>query len=126
MGILDFDTTSVNNAKAANPKDRPAAKLWINLGKEKGGRFINLPVGIPADTMEPLPIKGQNEEWAKFQSSRNSLLRLIQEKGDSLLPGEEVVLNLEVRLRKVNDEIAIDSDDNEFSLDADDLFGDTL
>lgn len=130
MGILDFDTTAPKSAGASNnrrttaPQDRPAAKLWLNVGYEANGRFVNLPVGIPVDTMESLPIRGQNEEWAKFQSSRNELLKAIQEAGDKMEPGAEIEVKLTVKLRKVNEELAVSTKDNEFSTDLSKLFGD--
>ena len=122
MGILDFDTTK-NNAPASNRRyngpqsaqDRPAAKLWLNVGYDANGRFVNLPVGIPVDTMELLPIRGQNEEWAQFQSARNGLLKAIQEAGDNLEPGAEVEVKLVVKLRKVNEELEVSKEDNPFA-----------
>ena len=118
MGILDFtapsSTSSRNTRQAA--QDRPAAKLWLNVGYEANGRFVNLPVGIPVDTMEALPIRGQNEEWAQFQSARNDLLKRIQEAGDGLEPGAEVEVKLVVKLRKVNEELSVSAEDNPFAL----------
>lgn len=129
MGILDFDTTAPKSAGATTNRrttaaqDRPAAKLWLNVGYEANGRFVNLPVGIPVDTMELLPIRGQNEEWAQFQSARNGLLKAIQEAGDKLEPGAEVEVKLTVKLRKVNDELAVSAEDNAFAADLSGLFG---
>ena len=132
MGILDFDSAAKTNNTAASgtgrngrtqAQDRPAAKLWLNLGYDANGRFVNLPVGIPVDTMELLPIRGQNEEWAQFQSARNQLLKAIQEAGDNLEPGAEVEVNLTVKLRKVNEEIEVKAEDNEFATDLSKLFG---
>ena len=132
MGILDFDSAAKTNNTAASgtgrngrtqAQDRPAAKLWLNLGYDANGRFVNLPVGIPVDTMELLPIRGQNEEWAQFQSARNQLLKAIQEAGDNLEPGAEVEVKLTVKLRKVNEEIEVKAEDNEFATDLSKLFG---
>lgn len=129
MGILDFDTTAPKSAAAGTnrrttaPQDRPAAKLWLNVGYDANGRFVNLPVGIPVDTMESLPIRGQNEEWAQFQSARNGLLKAIQEAGDKLEPGAEVEVKLVVKLRKVNEELAVSAEDNAFATDLSGLFG---
>ena len=129
MGILDFDSATKTNTAAAGgnnrrtqAQDRPSAKLWLNVGYDANGRFVNLPVGIPVDTMELLPIRGQNEEWAQFQSARNQLLKAIQEAGDNLEPGAEVEVNLTVKLRKVNEEIEVKTEDNEFATDLSKLF----
>ena len=132
MGILDFDSAAKTNTAAASgtgnnrrtqAQDRPSAKLWLNVGYDANGRFVNLPVGIPVDTMELLPIRGQNEEWAQFQSARNQLLKAIQEAGDNLEPGAEVEVKLTVKLRKVNEEIAVNAEDNAFATDLTKLFG---
>ena len=132
MGILDFDSAAKTNTAAASgtgrngrtqAQDRPSAKLWLNVGYDANGRFVNLPVGIPVDTMELLPIRGQNEEWAQFQSARNQLLKAIQEAGDNLEPGAEVEVKLTVKLRKVNEEIEVKAENNEFATDLSKLFG---
>lgn len=118
MSILDFsknNDTATRTSSAA--QDRPAAKMWLNVGYVANGKFVNLPVGIPVDTMEALPIRGQNEDWAKLQSARNGLLKAIQDAGDALAPGAEVELKLVVRLRKVNSELVVLPEDNEFSTD---------
>lgn len=126
MGILDFTPTGNSSGIVAsnrrNQIDRPAAKLWLNVGYEANGRFVNLPVGIPVDTMEELPIRGQNEEWAAFQTARNQLLRAIQQAGDNLEPGAEITVNLMVKLRKVNEQVSIDNEDNAFATDLSALF----
>ena len=127
MGILDFEAAAkTNNSRSSNrvaPQDRPAAKLWLNVGYDANGRFVNLPVGIPVDTMETLPIRGQNEEWAQFQSARNDLLKAIQEAGDGLEPGAEVEVKLVVKLRKVNEEIEVSKEDNPFAANLSSLIG---
>ena len=127
MGILDFEAAkTTNTARSSNraaPQDRPAAKLWLNVGYDANGRFVNLPVGIPVDTMETLPVRGQNEEWAQFQTSRNDLLKSIQEAGDNLEPGAEIKLKLVVKLRRVNEEVEVSKEDNPFSINLSDLIG---
>lgn len=129
MGILDFEAaakTNNNTSRSAGRQaqaDRPAAKLWLNVGYDANGRFVNLPVGIPVDTMETLPIRGQNEEWAQFQSARNDLLKAIQEAGDNLEPGAEVEVKLVVKLRKVNEEIEVSKEDNPFAVNLSSLIG---
>ena len=128
MGILDFEAAAKTNntSRSAGRQaqaDRPAAKLWLNVGYDANGRFVNLPVGIPVDTMETLPIRGQNEEWAQFQSARNDLLKAIQEAGDGLEPGAEVEVKLVVKLRKVNEEIEVSKEDNPFAANLSSLIG---
>ena len=128
MGILDFEAAAKTNNTSRSAgrqaqQDRPAAKLWLNVGYDANGRFVNLPVGIPVDTMELLPIRGQNEEWAQFQSARNQLLKAIQEAGDNLEPGAEVEVKLVVKLRKVNEEIEVSKEYNPFAANLSALIG---
>lgn len=128
MGILDFEAAKTNTSATSRSgrqaqSDRPAAKLWLNVGYDANGRFVNLPVGIPVDTMETLPIRGQNEEWAQFQSARNDLLKAIQEAGDNLEPGAEVEVKLVVKLRKVNEEIEVSKESNPFAANLSSLIG---
>lgn len=129
MGILDFEAPkTTNNARRqqANTEQKPPAKLWLNVGYEvettdKDGnnitRFINLPVGIPLDTMEPLPIRGQNEEFAALRSAQNDLLKALQSAGDNLDPGVEKEVRLVVKIRKVNEQLEIKREDNPFAVD---------
>ena len=125
MGILDFTAAANATTRSANTADRPVAKVWLNVGydvqikNEKGEtetRFINLPVGIPVDTMEALPIRGQNEGYAQMRAAQNSLLEQLQGAGDNLRPGEEVEVRLTLKLRKANEQLAINNDENPMSI----------
>ena len=115
MGIMDFNAPQATApAQRDNrnqrmpfgtmqnaPEQRDRAKLWLNVGYEVNGRFVNLPIGMPVDTMKPTEVKGQNEDWVKFQTARNQLLEALQHYGMSLAPGEEVeVSTLVIRLRR--------------------------
>lgn len=105
-------TTSVGGK--ANSGDRPKAKFWLNIGYDSGvadestggTKFVSLPAGIPLDGQERLATNSRNQEFAAFQSARNILMDRILARAEQLLPGEEVMLNLSVQLRRVNDEVA--------------------
>lgn len=105
-----------------NSGDRPKAKFWLNIGydsgvaDENGGtKFVSLPAGIPLDGQERLATNSRNHEFAAFQSARNNLMDQIMARAEQLLPGEEVILNLSIQLRRVNDEQAeIAPDQNQF------------
>lgn len=121
MGILETlndaknATAGTSTRRTAGNPDQPKAQVWMNVGYEKNGKFISIPLGLPVDTMEPVDAKGQNEEWLKQQLARNALLKAIQEKGDELEPGQEIKLNmLEIRIRRINDDKEISSEENEF------------
>ena len=68
MSILDFTTTAAapsrNNgnrpfAGQTGPSDdKPASKLWMNIGYEINGKFVSLPLGLPIDTMREASTNG--------------------------------------------------------------------
>lgn len=118
MSIIDTlkasnNTTSTSNNRTTTKGDeeRRQSKLWVNLGyKNADGKFVNLPVGIPIDTMELLAVRGQSEDWVKLTHERNMLIKQLQAIGDDMEPGQEQMLPLEVQLRRVGNELEIDSD----------------
>lgn len=107
----------------AKKDDKPKAVFWLNVGyesdvKDEDGtnRFVSLPFGIPLDTQEALATNGKNREFAAFQQARNDLLEQIMECAQQLQAGESRLINLQVQIRKVNDEAeAISADQNPFS-----------
>jgi hypothetical protein len=105
-----------NRPFAGFATERPRAKVWANIGYMKGDRFVNLPLGSPVDTMEPAPVRGQNEDWVTQQSDRNEFLATLQAIGNEMEPGEERELfNIVVRLRRVNDELEIKEPEGKLS-----------
>ena len=118
MSIIDTlkasnNTASTNNTRttAKGDEERRQSKLWVNLGyKNADGKFVNLPVGIPIDTMELLAVRGQSEDWVKLTHERNMLIKQLQAIGDDMEPGQEQMLPLEVQLRRVGNEREIDGD----------------
>lgn len=134
MSIMTFDTPAVatSNRRGQSTEQKPNAKLWLNVGYEvqhtndKGEettRFINLPVGIPLDTMEALPISGQSIEFASLRSAQNDLLKALQAAGDDMDPGAEKQVNLVIKIRKVNSQIEVKREDNPFAVDLKSLIG---
>lgn len=103
---------TLNAAPAAPAK--PKATLWLNAGYTttvvvdgvEEERFVNLPMGMPVDTMELLPTNSRNAEFAQFRMAQNDLLNQIMELGKSLAPGEAKTINLELQLRRVNEDVA--------------------
>lgn len=124
---IDFQKTfgaSSKNAPAAGTKaDRPKSQFWINIGYDSGVtdeqgnmRFVSLAVGIPLDGQERLPTNSRNHEYAAFQAARNDLYEQIMAAAQTLQPGEEKLLNLQVQLRRINEETAeIDPSTNVFA-----------
>lgn len=129
MAILNFNSTPTNAPNStgnkqrmpfgglSNPSDRPKSKLWLNIGYDKNGKFINLPLGMPIDTMEAAEVRGQNEDFIKQRTAQNELLKALQQLGSSFEPGQEQVINLTIKLRRVNEEIDVSKTENEYSVD---------
>lgn len=121
MSILDTLAARNNAAssKSARPaaEDRPVAQTWMNIGYMAGDEFINLPLGLAIDTMEPVVAKGQSEKWIQTQTARNELLKAIQQAGDELKPGEFAILPLQIQIRRVNDQVVIDPEHNPYSME---------
>lgn len=111
---IDFEETFGKNKKngVAAAEMRDKAQFWLNIGYSSGvqdadtgeEKFVSLPMGIPLDTQEHLTTNSRNAEFAQFQSARNNLLDQIQEVSKSLAPGESRILNLQIQLRRVNEE----------------------
>lgn len=133
MGIQSFDAKfgdKLAGAKnnQADKRDLPKAQIWMNIGfvqtfhnGEKGEdetRFISLPQGMPIDTMEKLEEKGSSDLFRALRAAQNDLLEQIKAKGESLQPGEEVIIaegpnGLAIQLRRVKAEQAsIPADQN--------------
>lgn len=115
-----FGSTQTSTATAGAKSDQPKAQLWLNIGypvtiqTEAGpeDRFVSLPLGIPLDTQEKVKANGNNELFAQFQGARNDLLDQIMDAAKALKPGEDKILNLSIQLRRVKDEAAPVSNEN--------------
>ncbi len=112
---LNFEHTfGKPQATNSSKDDRPKAQFWLNIGypvtvKTEAGeeqRFVSLPTGIPLDTQEALATNSRNAEFAAFQAARNNLHDQIMAAAAKLQPGEEKLLNLQIQLRRVNEETA--------------------
>lgn len=116
-----FGTKNNGSAK----EERPASKFWMNVGYEvevpnKDGemekRFVSLPAGIPLDNIEPLVIKGKNQEWNMFQAARNDLLAQLMAAAEQLEPGQEELVMLQIQLRRVDDStVEVPTSENPFA-----------
>lgn len=81
---------------------KAVASVWLNIGYEANGRFVNLPLGLPIDTMKPARFREGSRNWIRFCEARNALLAELQAKASELAPGEEVIVrHLVLRLRRV-------------------------
>lgn len=108
-----FGKTTTSNASKPAPETRPKSQFWLNIGYDSGvvgedgkSKFVSLPAGIPLDGQERLPTNSRNAEFSAFQSARNNLMEQIQAAAEALAPGEEKMLNLQIQLRRINDDAA--------------------
>jgi hypothetical protein len=100
-----------NDKSTGSRSDQPKAKLWLNIGYMAEGagengedRFVSLPVGIPVDTQEKVATNSRNQNYADFMAARNDLLDQIMGVAETLAPGEDRILNLQIQLRRVAEE----------------------
>jgi len=106
---------AAKTAAAAAATARPKAQIWMNLGYEiqvpatdgtMETRFINLPMGLPLDTMEEVATTSTNEVFAAMQVAKNDLLKQLLTAAADLPAGGERIVNLQVQMRRVNDAAA--------------------
>lgn len=119
---IEFNKTfgDKSNTGKGSKADLPKAQFWLNIGypveldtpEGTEHRFVSLPMGIPLDTQEPLPTNSRNVSYAQFSAARNDLHSQIMAVAAQLEPGEEKELNLVIQLRRVNEEQADVSPDN--------------
>jgi hypothetical protein len=115
---MAFVFGSNETSAPASKAERRKAKIWLNIGYQKGDKFVNLPVGIPVDTTEHLEIRGQNEDWNKFQSARNAFLDALVKMGMSLeAGGEEVIEGLTIKIKHVAEAATVEDADNDYIVD---------
>ncbi len=109
---LDFtkNTALKNNKDAA--KDLPKSQFWMNVGFTAEGAgsdgediFVSLPYGLPLDSMEHVNTKSKNADYTALQQARNSLLDQVKEAAATLQPGESMTVQLEVQIRRVEEEV---------------------
>lgn len=122
--MIDFSGKQNNGSIFGAPKngqreDQPKAKVWLNIGyimqtevleEGKDARiedtFISIPVGIPLDTMEPKAIVGNSENFRALTGAQNNLLEMLQKAAESLKPGDEEIVNLQIQMRRVKEPVA--------------------
>lgn len=104
--------SSNNGAGNNNNGEQKRSQYWLNVGYTVEGefangdttRFVSLPTGMALDGMEPFRITGNNAEFRALRSAQNDLLEQVMAVAESLQPGEEKILNLQLQLRRVKDD----------------------
>lgn len=96
---------------------RPPAQFWVNVGKEKNGKLLTLPMGIPLDGLTAKPIKGKpDSEFAKMRAAEADMWEQFWAFCKTLKPGEAKRLNFVVEVRRVSEQEAVEEETNEFAL----------
>lgn len=110
---LDFTkNTALKGKDTAAAKDLPKSQFWMNVGFTAEGAgaegedvFVSLPYGLPLDSMEHVNTKSKNENYVALQQARNGLLDQVKEAAATLQPGESMTVQLEVQIRRIEEEV---------------------
>lgn len=81
-------------------------QFWINVGVEKNGKLVSLPMGIPMDKLEARKIPGsssKNTEFRQLRQAEADLFQKIQAIMGQMQPGQVVKLPFTVELRRCED-----------------------
>jgi hypothetical protein len=125
MPILESKNLFGNTKQAAasNKQDKPKANFWLNVGLLKkvddGEVFLSLPIGIPLDTQDRLPETSSNKEFAQMQAARNNIMDQLIAYANTMEPGQDIVIDLQVQLRRVKEtqEVSTKVGENKFAMD---------
>ena len=114
---INITKPSFGPKTAATPaKEYTKAAIWLNIGYEVQvattdgtleSRFINLPMGLPLDTMEEVKTNSSNDTFAAMQVAKNDLLKQLLAAAADLAPGAERIVNLQVQMRRVNESSSV-------------------
>ena len=102
LTINDFITggqSNHENQTAAKPK----SEFWVNVGIEKAGKLVSLPMGIALDKLEARKIPGsssKNTEFRFLRLAEADLWKKMQEIMAQMKPGEVISLPFQVELRR--------------------------
>lgn len=103
-------------------QNQPEAEFWLNVGLpansvvpgEAEPRFISLPMGLPLDTMKPAKVSGSNELYRQLQTAKNDLWEQLMRASSRLQPGQEMELPLVVRVRRVKQDVPVQTNGSPF------------
>jgi hypothetical protein len=96
--IPNFQELRQSVAEAGKAK-MEAARYWINVGIERNGKFLSLPLGIPLDKLKAKPVPSTPGDFHNLRQAEAELWSEIEMLKASLSPGQEVDLDLTVRIR---------------------------
>lgn len=104
LTINDF-ITNTNNQNNGNQTEssKPKSEFWVNVGIERGGKLVSLPMGIALDKLEARKIPGsstKNLEFRQLRQAEADLWSKMQTIMAGMKPGETVILPFQVELRR--------------------------
>ena len=93
--MFDIKSSAANNNSSNNQQsnnDREPSVYWLNIGTEVEingvKKFVSLPMGIPFDSLQVKPYKGNNTEYAEFVAIQTQLVNAIREQFVNIPAGE--------------------------------------
>lgn len=122
MEILGNAVTGNGDAGTSDSNDKKKANLFLNPGVDIQNQatgeveHLPLPFGLAIDTMNEMPIKGNNQEWRQKCAAMNELLRQLVALGEQIKPGEDKeIKGFTLRLRKRSSDKEEVSDDSTYA-----------
>lgn len=89
-------------------KEKQNTKFWLNVGIERGGKLVSLPMGIPLDNLKPKAIPGpstKNQDFRFLRMAESQLFDKVQEIKATMKPGEVCRLPFIVELRMTDEKV---------------------
>ena len=105
---------SQGNESTSKPEK---TQFWINVGIERAGKLVSLPMGIPLDKLEARKIPGsstKNVEFRQLRQAEADLFSKVQQVMAAMKPGETYKLPFTVEIRRCEEaEVTTEQDVNE-------------
>lgn len=118
IGMPTTETQAANSTQ----KQRKDTQFWLNVGVERNGVLVSLPMGIPLDELQARAIpspKTKNPEFRQLRQAEYQLWELMKQQMSTMKPGEEVELPFTVKLRRIDEKEVpeeIDNSENPFAI----------
>ena len=99
-GLANLKQNGNNGSENSKPEK---TEFWVNVGIERAGKLVSLPMGIPMDKLEARKIPGsssKNTEFRFLRLAEADLWSKMQQIMAQLKPGEVVKLPFTVELRR--------------------------
>jgi len=100
---------------STNESAKEKTQFWVNVGVERGGKLVSLPMGIPMDKLEARKIPGnssKNTEFRQLRQAEADLFAKIQKIMAQMQPGETVKLPFTVELRRCEENETVTEQDS--------------